>query len=405
MGLFSKRIQNTRCGAIVDIGSGSVAVSIVLSEKKKTLPDVLYIHREFMSIRAKYTPEDHVRAMRHALFSTMLELEQNGMRALYKKDKRLRIENILVSCGAPWSYTTTQIIHFEQKTPFTTTPKLIEDIIARAYETEKAHGTDDKKIAADTGQQLVEKLIVDITLNGYHVQNPYHKEVSEITIAHLRGLVPISILTALEDIERHMHQSIALRVHTSALILYCVLRDLYPLVTHAMIVDISGEATEVTLIQDTILYETATLEVGAHAIIRDIATLSHTIPEEARGYLRAYAQGSVPKSHAPLLAQAQKTYADQLEQVMRTLTVRYVLPQTIFVILDQPTKEFFVDSVASATKQATGRETQTIIPLSPEAMRELVTLPAEVPIDPRLALAARFFHKLHTCDEIDTYSK
>ena len=401
MAAFFSRKKDTVCGVVIEIGSGSVAASIVLSSCRNALPEMLYARREYMPIRRTSTPADRIRFMRRVLFAVMLDLERRGMAVLRKRGKRLRVERLLVSCAAPWSHTITQIIRFEQDTPFIVTRRMVDEIILRAYDTEETNTGEHAQVLADEGQHIVETAIIDITLNGYSVQAPYNKEASEIAIAHLRGLVPTHILIALEGIEKHIQGHRDMRIHTSAFILYCVLRDLYPQATSACIVAVSEEATEIGLVQNGILYESMAVEYGMHSLIRDLAGFAKTIPEEAHAYLRAYKQRVLTETQDKALLRAQKRYVGFLEATIDELTKRYVLPRTMFLVLDQNAKQFFTDALESAIRDKGGHAQKTIVPLSSESTRDLITSPDETVGDPRLAITTRFFHKLHACGEMD----
>lgn len=397
---FFQRKRDTLGGVIIDIGSGSVAASILLSRYGKELPEIIYMHREFMPVKSASAPTERIRSMRRTLFSVMLELEQRGMPVLRRRGKRLRVERILVSCTAPWTHTITQIIHFAREKPFIVTPYLIGEVIARAYDEEEAR-TDVASLLKDKGQHIVEKSVIDVALNGYSMPDPYNKEALELTIAHLRGLVPTHILTALEDIKKHIQSFSDVRIHTSALIIYCVLRDLYPQTKSALIINVSGEATEATLVQDSILYESIAVAHGMNSVVRDVASLSKTIPEEARSYLRAYKQDVLTETQEKALLRAQKKYATALETALAALAARYVLPRTIFLILDQDARQFFTDIIENAVSDKEGPSQKTIISFAPETSHVLVAAPSDIVIDPRLAITARFFHKLRACGDID----
>lgn len=397
MAAFFQHKRSTLCGVIVDIGSGSLAASIVLSNRAQKLPEILYTYREFMPIKSTNTPVAHARAMRHALFSAMSALEQKGMRVLQKHSRSMRVKRILVSCTAPWSEVATQILHFAQDTPFVVTRRMIDEMILHAYSTEGEYA----KILEDAGRHIVEKAIINTALNGYSVHDPYGKEASEIAVAYLRGLVSTPILTALEYVKKQIRADIDVRVHTTALILYCALRDLYPNTIHALIVNISGEATELSLMQDNILYESVVAPYGMNSLIRDVAESCKTIPEEARGYLRAYKQNALTKAQERALAEGQKRFTSSLETALVELTARYVLPRTIFLILDQNMEPFFTDMIQKALNGKGGHTEKTIISFSPESAHALTVVASGIAVDPRLAMAARFFHKLHACGEID----
>lgn len=402
MTAFFKRAKDTLCGLVIDIGSGSVAASIVFSDNKKKRPELLYTYRACIPTTYTATPDERIRSMRQALFSVMRVVERLGIQTLYTRGKRLHIEQIFVSCGAPWSQTATQMIHFEQDTPFTVTPRLIDELIRHAHEKEQETYTDAQANAlADKGQHIVAKTIIAVSLNGYSVRDPFNTEASEITVAHLRGLAPMHIFTALEDIEKRMCGDITAHIHTSAYILYCVLRDLYPHVKNALIVDVSGETTEIALIQNSIWYESITVAHGINSLVRDMAAVSNTIPEAAQSYFHAYTQGTLTEMQEKLLMRAQKQYAHLFETACVKLAARYVLPRTIFLILDQRGEQFFVDTLKGALSTLCWDVQNMIIPLTSNNTRNLAVVHVGFVGDPRLVIAACFFHMIHADDHID----
>ena len=398
MSAFFKRTKDTLCGVIISIKSGSVEGSIILSSHRQKLPVVVYTSETLMPLRADAEP-DRVRAMRRALFSVMVALAQDGMKVLYAQQKRARVDRVLVSCGAPWSNTITQRIHFEQDTPFTVTPRLVDEIILHAYKKETARTPERARTLKESGKRIVEKTIIDIALNGYHIPQPYNKQASELDIAHLRGLIAVPVLTALADTEKHIRGLATMRMHTAPLILYCVLRDLYPHTANALIIDISGTATEVTLMQDSILYESVAAEYGVDSLVRDIASADKTILDEARGRLRSYRQNVLTQTQEKALARAQKRYARALEPALSELVARYALPQTVFLVLAEDMTPFFTDALTDVLHAHGGHKEKTIIPLTSEHTRHLTEAPAGAAVSAHLALAACFFHNLHACGE------
>lgn len=404
MSAFFTRAKHTTCGALISLESGSIGGSIVLSDHRKALPAIIYTTTERMPQRAHATATDRVRALRHALFSVILALEQDGMKALYTRQKHARIDRLLVSCGAPWSHTVTQMIHFTQEKPFTVTPQLVESIILDAYREETAHVPERERILAESGKDIVEKIIVDVALNGYHIAHPYGKQASEIDIAHLRGLVATPVLTALADAGKHIRNTLDMRVHTSSLISYCVLRDLYPHTDDALMVTMSEETTELALMQNGILYESVAAEYGADTLIRDIADTGKTIPEDIRGQLRAYTQKILTARQEKALAGAHAQYVRALRPALAALSVRYALPRTVFFITDESMEAFCTEVITDALRQGGGVTEKELIPLTPGRVRGLAEVPADTAPSVRQVFAARFFHKLHACGDTDINS-
>ena len=388
------------CGIIIDIGSGSVGACVVCSEDQSERPSVLYAHREFMPVRSNPSETERIRLMRHTLFTVLMEVAQKGSAALRARGIKAPFSRVMVSCSAPWSHTVTQVIHFARPEGFTVTPALIDEIIAQAYAEEQKHAPHADSELAKAGMQAVERSIVDMSLNGYSVEDPYGKMATELDVTHLRGFVPESICTALADIREHTLSDMPTHIHTSALILYCVLRDLYPSIDDALIVEVTGEATECSLMHNDVLYEAAHIPRGMYTLTRDVAAHFKTIPEEARTYLRAYKQDALISAHEKALQGIQKKYIDALACTFDLLAVQYALPHTVFFVIEEDMQPFFAEAIQAALAGKSGIDERTLIPITPAAAARFADTAEMHKQDPRLALMARFFHKLHACGEI-----
>jgi hypothetical protein len=398
-GLF-RRTSETFCGVLIDISSGSVAAAIVLSEEKKPVPEIVFSHRKFLPMREAMSRADHLRATRHALFNAMLELEQRGMKKLHERGKGLHVQKVFAVCSAPWAHTATQLIHFEREMPFVVTRRMVDDMIAHACDKEKSARADPGTNATKSGFDIVEKVVADVTLNGYSVADPYGKQASEITVTHLRGLVANSIASTIEEVRKHTLDHVEVRMHTAMLVMYCVLRDLYPRAKNALIVLLTEETTEIGIMQNHILYESAAAGEGVHAVIRDLARLGKTVPEEAHGYLRAYRRGVLSAAQEKALAAARARHVETLRTLCDELNKRYVLPQTVLLITEPDTETFFTDALKEATKTGPEQTEKHFVPLSANT-KSFAAVPQGDTADLRISLIARFFHKLHSCGDID----
>ncbi len=388
-------------GVVVDIGSGSVGASIVRFDRTSAQPEVLSTHREFMPLRGSENPEDRIRHMRHALFTVMLALSQRGAARMRAQGVRAPLTRLFVSCTAPWAYTATQMIHFERKEPFAVTKELVDSIVAHAAQKEEATAGDPHLVFSKLGMQMVERSVVDVMVNGYTVSEPYGKAATELDVAHLRGLVPTAVVTALSEVQRNILSDVPLAVRTSALVLYCVFRDVYPDLKHALIVEVSGEATECSLMRNEILYETTSISRGMHTLTREVATQFKVIPEEARTYLRSYKQDALTKQQETKLGEVNARYAAALESALANLRERYPLPRTVFLLIDQPMQPFFTEALQGALAKVGGGDDRVIRPITPMQAERFARFAEGTTPDPRLAITARFFHKLHACGEID----
>lgn len=390
-------------GVIFDVGSGSVGVGIVHATIADKAPEVIYAHREHIRIGETPTPDERVRAMRQALFAATLKLSETGLQKLKRYDARARLSEVLVVCAAPWSQTVTQIIHLEKDEPFLITEDWVSDLVEKAQKQNPVTKEADD-ILKSLGMVVVERSIVDIKVNGYSTLTPYGNEAREIQVAHTTGLVPQEVLDAVGEIEKNVITGIESRAHTYALVLYCVLRDIYPNTKDALIVDVTGEMTEVSIMHDEVLLETKTAPFGAFTLTREIARSLNTIPEEARAYVNSYKHIDPTDSVYEAVAEAGRHMREELTKTLRDLNSAYVLPSTVFVTIDPNLESFFTDMITPALSDPKGKRKPRIVMVGTDVAKQLLDAgEEEQPKNPDifLAIAARFFHKLHACGETE----
>lgn len=394
--IFGFGHRDTDYGVIVDVHSGSVGIAILHTEPGKKEPIILFSFREYIKILENPDTPGLVRALRHALFTASLQFSQEGLKKLKEYDPDARIGKILLSCGAPWAQTMTRFIHVEDKEPFLITEEKVKSLILEAErrdEEEMQAGA----LLKELNVTLVERAVVNTAVNGYFVENPYGKKGKELSLAHISGLIPKAIIEAIKDFEEKILMHVPRASHTFALVLFCVARDLYPKIRHGLFIDISGEATELCLMQEEVLMETHVLSYGTHTFVRDFALVLNTFPDEALGHLREYGENS-PQKIKDALAHVTEAYVLKLEESIAALQEKYNIPNHIFLITSRNLDTYFVPIVQKCCEKYIG-DHGSFTSLNTDILKEQTA--TEFPNkDIFFAIEARFFHKLHGCGEI-----
>jgi len=387
-------------GILVDIGSASVGMGIARSDPHKPTPQIFYSHREKIRIGEEPNTEERVRAMRHALFSASLKLQNEGMTELRKREPKMRIERTLLVSSAPWAYTITRLIHVEEDREFLISKERIESIVKEAEKKDRKDA-EEMGVLRDLETQVVERAIIDIAVNGYAVENPYDKKAKELSLAHISGLVPEDILDAAREINDKMFPHAALSVHTYALVFYCVLRDLYPRTKNFLLVHISGEATEIAFIGKQVLFETRTVPHGRFTLLREIAQKLHGLPEEMYEHLDLYRSGNATKTRTAAIAKILDDYTEEVNETLKKLSARYVIPKTVFLSTEPRLQGLYSDIFKHIREDDTNVREFDVVPLGSETSEDLADFVSDAEKDLFLSILGRFFHKLHGCTEIE----
>lgn len=386
--------RRTQYGAIVDMHSGSVGMAIVdLNGSKPSKP--IFAHREYLKIADLATLPNDMRALRNALLAASEIYASAGLQALRAYDGRGRVEQVLFIYGAPFARTATRFIKVDDPVPFTVTAEQIASLLAETEAKDEAELKRDEELGK-LKVVLIERSVIHTALNGYLTPTPYGKRATELSLAHIAGLVPEELLTLTAEIEDKVIPHATRHTHTFALTLFCVVRDLYPDVAQGLLIDISAESTELSVMQDEVLIESTVVPCGAHTFLRQIAGDLKIMPEEAMMHLREYGeQTSAPTKEA--IETATKVYTTLLGEALAQLKTKYVLPHTVFLIVNNDLDSFFATMIEKATEPY--YKAHGAFHLLNKALRDAEAEGRAETEDAFFAVESRFFHKRHGCGD------
>ncbi len=382
-------------GVIVDVHSGSVGTAIVHLDLAKKTPELIFSHREHIKILENPNTAGLIRALRHALFSVALQLQQEGMKALREYDDTARILKTLFVCGAPWAHTATRFIHVEDKEPFLITEEKVKSLIVEAERRDEEE-LQTTTLLKELNVALIESAIVNTAVNGYPSDNPYGKKARELSLAHISGLIPQTIIDAVADLEEKVLPRALRTSHTFALVLFCVLREMYPHTRHAVCIDISGESTELAIMQDEVLLETYVIPYGTYTFVRDVARELQTFPDEALTHIKEYGDSTAKRIRASI-DKVSEVYVAHLKEAYTALGLRYSIPKHFFLLTSRNLHTFF-DAVVHRASEIYIGEHGSFISLN-KAIAEDTKEKGTVS-DVFFNIESRFFHKLHGCGDI-----
>lgn len=392
---FGFRKKHTPYTAIIDVHSGSVGVAITHSEPFMKGPELLFAYREYIKIAENPDTATLIRALRHALFSAALQFSQEGLKALRAYDAHGSIEKLTLICGAPWASTVTRFIHVEDKEPFTITKEKMGSLIAEAERRDETEMSG-SELLKELNVRVVERAVINTTVNGYPVDDPLGKRGTELSLAHISGLVPQAIVDAAEEIQDKILPHASRIVHTFALVLYCVVRDFYPEVRNALIIDISGEATEIAVMQEGTLMETCVFPFGTHTFLRILSRQIGSFPDEALAHLRDYGDHT-PENVKAAIDKTAEQYIQALNEAYTLLRERYALPHHIFLTTSKQLHSYFDSVIERASREHIGTH-GTFVSLNTAMLKAQEG--KYTTNDIFFYIEAHFFHKLHQCGEI-----
>jgi len=390
--MFRHKNKGVVYNALIDIGSGTVGVGIMESKKDADLPKLIYAHRSTMRVTEHKSSLDiDFRRVHEALISTALLLSQEGYKVLRERSSHARISNLYVTCSSPWAYTLVRNVRYENEKPFKITQSILDDLIETAESSILEHLKEDKGQNIDSFE-VIERTTVDITVNDYHIVNPINADGTIVALSHVAGVIPKEIIHSIQEVQHKLFPEIELKLHTSILAMYCVVREIFPRLTNYAIFDVTGEVTECAIVENNSFVENTYISSGSISFVRELMQKTGRPLGDIQTNLSAYEEGDgVPDEFVENI----KMYEEKVkEMIVRTLKQR-IFPSHIIVTAHRPYTDFFARIIKNAIENTITDE-PTLFFIEPSLIDSVLEGTGE---DAYLALYARFFHKVHSCGE------
>lgn len=304
MGLFSKK--KTVSHALFDIDSSSVGGALAHAPAGEA-PTIYYTFRQ------KITPKEHedaAEAMYRTLEEVTADLVQKGAPILRQETGSGHSDQILVSVGAPWQKTVIRMDTISDKNEFTFTKAILADATHRGEDLPPGYIKSNESVIA-------------ILLNGYETSEPYGKKVHRADMLLLSSLLDKAVSSRVEQILRKTYHTHALSLIAFAPIAYSVFRDVYPHEKDFLVVEVSGEATNLVFVKNGLLVNVADVEYGINSIVRNI----HETAQETGDSASAEA--------------AEGIWLAKIAETLQGFSTNYALPRTIFLLADADSRDYF----------------------------------------------------------------
>lgn len=323
--------------AILDIGSSSVGGAVV-SLGGDTAPKVLFSVREDMVFQRDLNLERFTSSMLQSLERVLNKLE---------KSEEEKPHTFFCILSSPWYESETKIIKIKKDKPFIITHKILDELTEKEVSAFRL-AMDANNIAKDlTG--IIDIKNIQIKLNGYETSNPYNKSAENMEAALFIGLGSKKILKAIKNKVSKIFYVKDIVFSTFSLSSFSTVRDIFSDKSSFLFLDITGEVTDVSLVEDNVLVKSISFPLGKNFIVRRIASGMNTIPEEAKSLLNMMRTGKSNKETniylENILREVRKKWLASFTQGITTLSKGHSVPSTVFFTADSDIAEWFVESI------------------------------------------------------------
>jgi hypothetical protein len=309
---------------LFDFRSSSVAASIITIDEEISLPKILFTRREHYYFSEAPQAEEFIMRAHIALKKLITEINHFKIK---DPDVENTISEVRILYGAPW-YTPNFIdIHHEQDKDFIFTSELLAKIIKNT----------DKKLEINPDTEIIEKNLSSILINGYETIDPFKKKTKDVKLSVYLSYVATETKYEIERIIKNGLHTDNIYSHSHTAVLHSFLKSNFHTVNNYVLLDVSGEMTEITIVRNSFFKKHITVPAGSHIFSRKLAEISgydlHTAWSHLNIFLEQKNEPKIKKKIENIFEDIKDHY---LQSIKKSFSEEKVIdiPPKIFVVAD-----------------------------------------------------------------------
>ncbi len=340
--LFTMSIFSTKKPAIAiifDIGNSSVGGAAVLLHPKNK-PKLLYTVRKDMAFQEKFDFERFVSSVLETLEKVASDISSVKLPPYSEK---------VFSCflSSPWYVSQTRIVKKNFESPVKISSRMIEEIQRKEISDFKA--LEIKEMGEDA--IILETKTIQTKLNGYETNDPAGKEATDLQMAMYISISPQKIINSLTEKIKNVFHSHTIHFNSFPFSSFVAIRDMFH-EKNFLFMDISGEATDISLVRDNILRETAAFPLGKNFLLRKISGDTGSTFQESASQFRMARNEELEENSGDKVKKALETAGQEWvkgfqNNLSSLLGQKELLSHDVFITSDDDVSKWFVENLQS----------------------------------------------------------
>jgi hypothetical protein len=368
MGFFGKSARNV---AVIDIRSSSVGAAYATV-------DAHNVPRIAHSVRVPLDPhatEPLSETLPRTLEAALTALVSEGAPRLRALSGRGSVDEVVATFSSPWQTSVVASRSVANDKEFVFTKQLLAKALAEG--------------AADMeGKTRVSEMVIATLLNGYEVQNPFGKRVRRAELIILSSFVDTAVMElATKAIRKAFHRH-HIRFNAYLPESFTALRDLYPHQRDFLVVDVSGEATDIMLVKHGLVVSMTSMPHGVNEIARAARSVGFSSPAVPTGETDGIIKSDNNASFGSRVAEVEMAWIGFMRECLSAIAKQEPLPRTVLLIAEENVREFLrrlIDAPDLRSLWLT-EEPLGILPVLPSQFSGPLGIDDPSAIDPMLAL-------------------
>ena len=391
MGIFSRNKEKGKLVLVFDIGSSSVGGALFWMQKSG-IPEIVISLNEPITLQKTLDIDNFLSSTIKSLEIVVSKIYRAGIG---------KPEAIFCVLSSPWHISQTRVIKLEKNAPFIFTVKLANNLIQKEAALFKEEYLA-KCLHTDSPVRLIEFKNIKTMLNGYETLSPLDQKTKELEITIFISISSEQILKKVEEtIRGHFHFK---NIEFSSFVLasFAVVRDMYINQKNFLLIDISGEVTDISMIKKNVLYESISFPLGRNFIIRGVASALDCSLSEAQSDISLLQDGHaaefVAKKLTPVISKFQLEWLSEFQKSLANLSNDISVPATIYLIVDKNSVDFFRRTIETEQfNQYTLTESKfKVIFLGAEVFHGMAVFENNIIRDPSLIMDSIYINRFLT---------
>lgn len=343
LNLFSN--SNEENVILIDIGNGTITGALAVFERQNK-PKFTYIIKKFFNTQEKIEIKKFESEMLSILDEIMSSIVKEAFKHRYFVGKSKKIKRVLISFSSPWFLSKTKSINLVNEKEFVVTESFLNNILSKEV---KELEVEMEKDGGEGELEVIEKSIIHSKINGYVLDNSLGKNTKNFDASLYMSVVGKNFTQKItEIIHRHTHLSKEnVILHTFPLVLFTVVRDLFMKESSFLLMDITSEITDITLVKEDIIDKTVSFPYGKNFILRQISKNLNVSNEIADSTLKLYVTNKLGHEQVSkineILASVEKEWAIYLENTLLEISPNMILPNSVFITSDSDIAQIYID--------------------------------------------------------------
>jgi hypothetical protein len=336
--LFTQKKERTI--VIFDIGSGSVGGAIA-----KIPTDGISVPVILKSVRNEIVFHKDFDSDFNLFMKDMTATLNQTASALY--DKKIGApDEIFCVFASPWYLSETRSVKMSKEKNFIFTKRLASELIQKEI-SNLTESYNNKYGTVESYPDLIEQHTMAVSLNGYKVDDPLGRRCKFIEMDMIISLAPKLCLDKIREtlLKTYHHRNVQFSSFTLAS--YLAVRDKYVNADSYLLIDISGEITDVGIVTKGVLKSVLSFPFGKKTFFKYMCTKLEIELRDAKELFKLYSDGQLSAEFKdkviPLFKSIENSWGEAFRQCISTLPRTLVLPATIFLTADNDIKNWFAD--------------------------------------------------------------